>query len=427
MGVFKVSKRFLVPVTVHFVILTSCVATGDPAADWRGTIDTLPSGTVVVTNPAEGLWAAGDGWRVVEELRIGALEGNGPDVFGNIKDFAVDGDGRMYIVDGQASEVRVFDRNGAHQYTVGGEGEGPGEFRGVWGITLAPDGKLWVIDNRLGRWSVFTHVGEFDRSYRRDIRAFDYVWAGEFDTAGNLWDWVPGRVPTLHRLDVGMRGPPSVDEDAQPGMAMGEDPEAWVDTRAETFDTLGTTDVVEYRAKFLEFRRGEGSRMMSQMPFAPRRAWVLDPRGYVWHAVTDQYRIYQTDAEGDTVRVVRRDLLPEPLGGTGRDSISNLIANYRGDGWQSVDLDEDTFPQVRPLFENLTVDDMGGLWLWTEGDTNSTTYDVFDPQGRYLGKVVVPFAAQRFFNPHVHGDAFYTITQDEFDVSYLVRGRIERK
>lgn len=420
------SKRFLVPVTVPFVILTSCVPAGDPTADWHGTIDTLPSGTVVVTNPAEGLWAPGDGWRVIEELRIGALEGNGPDVFGNIKDFVVDGAGRMYIVDGQASEVRVFDRDGAFQYTVGGQGEGPGEFRGIWGVTLAPDGKLWVIDNSLGRWSIFTDVGEFDRSYRREIRAFDYVWAGGFDTAGNLWDWVPGRASTLHRLDVGMRGPPSDNEDTQPIVAIGENRKAWVDTRAAAFDTIGATNLVEYRAKFLQFRRGT-ARMNSQMPFAPRRPWVLDRRGYVWHAVTDEYRIYQTDAEGNTVLVVTRDLPPAPLGSAGQDSIFNLIANYRQDGWQPVDLDEVTFPQVRPLFENLTVDNMGGLWLWIEGDPNSTTYDVFDPQGRYLGEVTVPFAIQRFFNPHIHGDAFYTITQDELDVSYLVRGLIERK
>src|SRR5512134_3205390 len=82
------------------------------AATWSGSIDTLPSGTVVVTNPANGLWDSSTAWRVVEELRIGALEGEGPDLFGEVSALEADAEGRIYVLESQALELRVFDRAG---------------------------------------------------------------------------------------------------------------------------------------------------------------------------------------------------------------------------------------------------------------------------------------------------------------------------
>lgn len=424
--VFKMKHQAAVSIFI-IATVTACAPSDDPSADWIGTIDTLASGTVVISNPAPGLWPDSGGWRVVEDLRIGALDGDGPDVFGTIKDFAVDDKGAIHIVDVQALEIRVFDRDGRHRYTMGGPGRGPGEFRNIWGITLAPDGKLWVLDNRLARWSIFDRTGAFDRTYHRPMRARNYLWPGGFDAEGKLWEYMPGRgAPTLHRLDVGLRGPPSAESDAGNRMDVGGNTEQnWVDTRIAAFDTLGTTTVVEHQAAFLEFeRRGLGASM--QMPFASRRPWVMDPRGYIWFAVTDTYRIYQTTFEGDTVRVIDRDLPPVPLGAAARDSISVIVAQYRENGYQPVDLDEKTFPEFRPYFENITVDDKGGVWMWHDSDSVSTTYEVFDPDGRYLGEVHVPFPIQRFFNPLIRGDEFFAVTRDEFDVSYLVRGKIER-
>jgi hypothetical protein len=75
-------------------------ATVDAASRWSGSIDTLENGAVMISNPADGVWAENDAWRVVEELRIGTLEGDGPDLFGRISDLAVDGVGRMYLFEG---------------------------------------------------------------------------------------------------------------------------------------------------------------------------------------------------------------------------------------------------------------------------------------------------------------------------------------
>jgi len=87
-------------------------------------MDTLPSGTIVVTNPAQGVWDSASSWRVSEDLRIGTLEGTGPDLFGQIDALEVDRDGRIWVLEGQAQELRVFGRDGRWLRTIGGRAAG---------------------------------------------------------------------------------------------------------------------------------------------------------------------------------------------------------------------------------------------------------------------------------------------------------------
>ena len=53
-------------------------------------------------------------------------------------------------------------------------------------------------------------------------------------------------------------------------------------------------------------------------------------------------------------------------------------------------------------------------------------FDLFDPEGRYLGPVTANFASTSY-SPLVIGDRFYTVAQDELEIPYLVRARIVGK
>ena len=90
-----------------------------PASGWGGTVDTLSSGQISVHNPRGFVWAAEEGWTLREELRVGTLEGAGPDMFGAITDFEVDRYGRFWVFEGQAQELRVFDADGRFVRIVG--------------------------------------------------------------------------------------------------------------------------------------------------------------------------------------------------------------------------------------------------------------------------------------------------------------------
>ena len=75
-------------------LLVGC-SSPDGGARWSGRVDTLPSGTILVTNPATGIWDSASAWQVVEELRIGTAEGSGPDLFGQVAGLEVDALGRI--------------------------------------------------------------------------------------------------------------------------------------------------------------------------------------------------------------------------------------------------------------------------------------------------------------------------------------------
>lgn len=135
----------------------------DDAIGWSGAIDTLPSGEITVSNTADPIWSQDEVWQVVEELRIGSAMAEGPDLFGRICAFDLDAWGRIFILDAQAQEIRVFDASGAFVRTIGGRGDGPGEMQQAAKVDLARDGEVWVMDQGRGLVSIFDTAGAFLR------------------------------------------------------------------------------------------------------------------------------------------------------------------------------------------------------------------------------------------------------------------------
>ena len=89
----------------------------------------------------------------VVDLRIGALDGPAPYVFGRVAGIVEGPLGRIFIADQLAHEIRVFDTEGAFLFSIGREGQGPGEFTGPCCLSFAPDGTLWVRDGGNTRYA----------------------------------------------------------------------------------------------------------------------------------------------------------------------------------------------------------------------------------------------------------------------------------
>jgi hypothetical protein len=68
--------------------------------------------------------------------RIGSVD-SGPASFGDIRGYAVNDRGWVFVLDYSTQDVRVFDSPGAFLKTVGRMGSGPGEFRNANGIVGA--------------------------------------------------------------------------------------------------------------------------------------------------------------------------------------------------------------------------------------------------------------------------------------------------
>ena len=92
-------------------------------------------------------------------------------------------------------------------------------------------------------------------------------------------------------------------------------------------------------------------------------------------------------------------------------------------------VDETRIPATKPAFRDLTVDDRGNLWVrpTAQAGEEDHLFDLFDPEGRYLGQIRSPFPVAPSAPLLVRGDTILAVTEDELGVGYVVRARIERR
>ena len=140
-------------IAVPVAALAACgTDTGSSGAGPKVVVDTIGDTTVVRTLSGS-VWGAEA--TLVPKVSIGELDGPEEYLFGSIWSLAVDDNRNVYVFDGQAQHIRVFDSAGAYVETLGGRGEGPGEFRSAEAIALLPDGRLLVRDQGNNRVQVF--------------------------------------------------------------------------------------------------------------------------------------------------------------------------------------------------------------------------------------------------------------------------------
>jgi hypothetical protein len=107
-------------------------------------------------------------WEREVLYEVGGAEAEGWAAFGRIVDVGFDGEGRLYVLDSQASQVHVLSRDGSLVRSIGTSGEGPGELSQAFGMAVFADGTVSVFD--IGKFSlvVYGPDGEWIRDLRID-------------------------------------------------------------------------------------------------------------------------------------------------------------------------------------------------------------------------------------------------------------------
>lgn len=389
---------------VAWVALAGCGDTA-PQPDWTTVRDTLPSGTVRVTNvPSADVSPT---WTLVEELRVGTVEGAGPDAFAYLKGLVVLEDGRFAVLDSQAQELRVFGPDGAHVATHGRKGEGPGEFANANGLMLDPDGRIWVPDTRNGRMSVFDPEHGFAESFPFADANFHWIWNGALvngnriyrpRSSGNRWQ--------LRVYDLTMT---LVDSLPLPS-DRSED---------EEYDPANQPGAF--------YQETGGGYMMYRIPFYPAEVRYIDPRGAFWstRGGDPQYRIKRWRPGGDTTLLVETRRPPAAVPAVERDSVIDMMRQMVSDmgvgewDWSRV-------PTVSPAVEDIFESAEGNLWVRTPSGGEGALFDVYSGDGAYQGTASLAPGFSLFDDvaPVVRGDRVWLIVTDELDVPYVVRARI---
>lgn len=335
-------------------------------------------------------------WGAELELEVGGAE-EGPLSFSDIRSFAVDSAGTIYVLEAKEHEVRVFDAAGAFQRRIGRRGAGPGEFEQANGIALTPDGQVWVYSPATRRLVQFEAGGGFVKMHSPPVNSWGWTWTGGIDRDLRLFDvqFVQWDTSSVQRLVV-------------------------TDLRAESTDTVALPDCPTTSLGYYAFPRGSMG-----IPFGSGQLQVVDPRGRIWCVDTRELRIHEYGV-GEVVpaRTLVAAVQGEPVTAFERDTAIAGIERFKeraGD----ANLDYSLIPQTKAIVEGITMDDAGQVWVRARTAAGFQLV-VFGTDGAPTAVVPLPKAPLRWAPLVVQGDRVYFVATDADGVPSIVRYRVVR-
>lgn len=394
-----------------------------------GATDAIASGALVAERTTAGdtsvvRTVSGSTWGTVAtlepEVQIGVLEGDEHEMFGSVWAIAADTAGRMYVLDRQANALRVFDADGRFVNTWGRKGAGPGEFRSPdGGLAVLSDGRVVVRDPGNARLQLFSRDGEPLETW--SVIAGNWRSRDPFYRSGDtLLTPLPyGEIKDITDVTMALYviAPSGQLTDTLPLPSTGLPPSP------------------------LRARNG-GNNASMQVPWLPQDVWTWHPDGYFASGHSSRYAI--TLARRDGPLRIERDVTLPVVGDGEREQERSRVTN--GLRWldSSWTWNGPQIPDTKPAFRAIFAGRDGRLWVWRSAaaypleapytDENGTNvqygedrqFDVFEPDGTFLGEVRVPreFTVQPA--PLFDGERVWAVTRDSLDVQRLVRYRLAR-
>jgi hypothetical protein len=416
-------------------VIIAAAGCSDAGSEDRNAVEVIDSaGIELVRNHYRGFDTMAV--TMVEDLRIGTLDGDEQYQFFRIVGINVDAMGRILVANAGTSTIRVFDSEGRYVREIGKKGEGPGEFREVttpivWRDTIA------VSDQEAMRFSLFDTTGTFLTSWpmlTTEQRALFPVGASEAGWA--VWmipfgvarpERRPGDV-TIDTTRVGRLDPLSLMMASQRGSA-------FVDSVVHS--------VLFWEGTPITWVQGDEG-LAGFMPlFTQNRWWAVDGTGRFYLSAGLRYQIDIFGLDGRLERRISRDFEVIPV-------TDGLVDEYIGRLQEAtLALPPSPFDRVGsarrragvtrsehlPPTRRIFVSAAGELWVerldvhpdisnWENIPGVTQThyyYDVFDADGRYEFTVNPP---ERFVPRWIGKDVVLGIQRDEQDVEYVARYRL---
>ncbi|MCY4574499.1 MAG: 6-bladed beta-propeller, partial [Gemmatimonadetes bacterium] len=363
------------------------------------------------------------GWAVSAEpqFSIGTTEGDSTFQLFSVADATRLADGRTVVANAGSHELLVFDAEGNHLDSWGGEGEGPGEFARLNRVRPWAGDSLIAADPGRGRVSIFDLQGSHGRT-----------------------------VALLGQSEGEVAMPTTTDQAPAPiGVAIGPDvligvlPNGTLFTRDDDIATTGfSRQDYAYALKSID---GEVSVSLGTYPgpqvyterynagggflFIP----MTHPFGQTTHtavwgdfavlARTETYEIRGYLSDGSLARIVRRDFEPGTPTQAEQDAhFRELLARYSEERRAQRTEVAANVPLVDafPAFGAVVGDALGHLWVAEfkrpGDDYVGTLWTVFDGDGRALGLVATPAIVTVF---EIGEDYILGEATDELGVEYV--------
>lgn len=376
---------------------------------------------------------------MVEELRIGAVDGAEHEQFYRILGVEVDALRRILVANYGTSSIRVFDWDGAFVREIGQRGEGPGEFRGV-STPIVHGDTLGISDQELMRFSLFDTAGSFRTSWSMmtpERRAVFPVGASE----GGWVVWMM----SYGGFDGATRQPGEVTRDTTRMGRLGTGDLQLAPSEGTAFVDSALQGAFEWESGPVTWVPSEGFVNGCFPLFSQNRWWAVDGAGRFYLSHGPEYRIDVFGGDGTLERRISRDFEAIPItDGLVDDYIGRLEEVQRNAAPSQFDrvanarrCDAVTRLPHLPPTRRIFVSDSGALWVErldvTGGDLanyesipgseqRNYYYDVFNESGHYLYTVKPP---ERFLPRWIGEGIVIGIQRDENDVEFIVRYRLK--
>jgi hypothetical protein len=354
-------------------------------------------------------------WRLEDSavMSIGVVDGDAAYTLHNVGGGFVLPDGRIVIANAN-TELRFYDRNGAHLRTAGREGEGPGEFKQIAGLVLARD-TVYVYDSQTKRLSLFSLDGEYLRSEPiPEVRSL--VGASS-------------RLAAVAESGlVYVRGGSAVPRRDSTGMYRLRMANVRISRDRSRVDTLGIT-VLDWLT---------GNQQFMVPPFT-RSSVAAASNSVVAVTDPDRYAIELWDIDTTQVqRIFRLREGPPALTRAAFDSAAREVVDREVRAQTGSDQPN---PELREKLEGLAthlepyatlpaytavlIDDVGCIWArrWSARGATVYEFDVFGPNGRPAGRAKSP-ANMSFLQ--VGPDYVLARERDNVGVEYVRLYRLKR-
>jgi hypothetical protein len=359
-----------------------------------GVLPIIRASALLVCVPvAAGAQSTGDPVELQEVFRLGGLDASPVEEFTNdLLSLSVGPNDQLFVLDFMGHRIEVFSaQDGRHVRTISRSGRGPGEITEATALGWDRSNNLWVSEPFVGRFSQFDSTGNFIQTVRRDSR-------GTASRTGKLQFDQSGRL-----IEVGANNGPTF-------LAFSAD----------------SGEVLESWKTIPEVPRLQGMPpVLRMLPEPARNAYyALDPRaiwdwaadGTVWMARSDRYRILEIAPDGDTVRVFLGP--PERDMASSEEEAVSLLERVS----RSSDL-----TILPPQIQGIVRLDDGHVVVQVAGELNAPgrLLDVFEPDGRYIGRAEAPIGISRLSSHASDGNRLYLVGLGEFDVPVVVAVSLE--
>ncbi len=155
--------------------------------------------------------------------------------------------------------------------------------------------------------------------------------------------------------------------------------------------------------------------------FTPRKVWGWSPLGYPVVGVSDRYSFEIRPPGGPLIRVEKSTPLV-PLTSDEKKLHEDSGAGRSFRGSEMVVIDAPPAPDYKPAYRMFRFSDAGDIWVLRYGPAGEPPgYDVFRPDGTFLGEVRAPGQTSL----EVFGeDVVWGIRRGKFQEPYVVRYRL---